>query len=89
MRRKRLGPGNQLRRNLRSENSCRLRDELRAKQREADKQGQEITTLRSELVSKEHAMKAAAAAAEKMSERVLKAEGRPYSSLSYCYAANI
>lgn len=81
MRRRRLGPGDQVKTNLRTENFCRLRDELRTKQREADKQGQEITTLRTALVGKEHAMKAAAAAAKKMSERVLKAEGRPYYSL--------
>ena len=90
MRRKRLGQGSQVQRNLWTENSCRLRDEVRAKQREADKQGQEITTLKSALVSKEHAMKAAAAAAEKISERVLKAEGRPYYSLRllYCKCLN-
>lgn len=37
--------------------------------------------LRSALVSKEHAITATAAAAEKMSERVLKAEGRLYPPL--------
>ena len=53
----------------------RLRDELRAKQREADAQGQEMTTLKSALASKERALKAAAATAESLTDRVIKAEG--------------
>ena len=53
----------------------RLRDELRAKQKEADAQSQEMTTLRSALASKERALKAAAATAESLTDRVIKAEG--------------
>ena len=53
----------------------RLRDELRAKQKEADAQSQEITTLRSALASKERALKAAATSAESLTDRVIKAEG--------------
>ena len=61
--------------------ACRLRDELRASQREADKQAQEICTLRSALASKEQALKAAASAAQTLTERVLNAEGK---QLHYC-----
>ena len=53
----------------------RLRDELRAKQREADAQSREMTTLKSALASKERALKAAAATAESLTDRVIKAEG--------------
>lgn len=53
----------------------RLRDELRAKQKEAEAQSQEMTTLRSTLASKERALKAAAATAESLTDRVIKAEG--------------
>ncbi|CAL5219051.1 g811 [Coccomyxa viridis] len=55
--------------------TTRLRDELRASQREADKQAQEICTLKSALGSKEQALKAAAASAQALTERVLNAEG--------------
>lgn len=55
--------------------ACRLRDELRARQREGDKQNQEITTLKSALASREHALKAASAAAETLKERAVIAEG--------------
>ena len=61
--------------------ACRLRDELRASQREADKQSQEICTLRSALASKEQALKVAASAAQTLTERVLNAEGK---QLHYC-----
>ena len=55
--------------------ACRLRDELRASQREADRQAQEICTLRSALASKDQALRGAAAAAVTLTERVLTAEG--------------
>jgi len=48
---------------------------LRAKQKEADKQVQEITTLKSALASRKQAIKAAAANAESLTERVTRAEG--------------
>ena len=57
---------------------CRLRDELRASQREADKQAQEICTLKSALAGKEQALKAAATATEALTERVLNAEGKHF-----------
>ena len=58
----------------------RLRDELRVKQREADAQSQEMTTLKTALASKERALKAAAATAELLTDRVVKAEGMPQMS---------
>lgn len=44
--------------------TCRLRDELRAKTKEADRQAQEFTTLKSALASEKRNVKAAGAAVQ-------------------------
>jgi hypothetical protein len=53
----------------------RLRDEVRAKQREAERLEGEVGTLTGALSTKSRALAAAAAASEQLKQRALKAEG--------------
>ena len=54
---------------------CRLRDEVRAKQRELERLEGEVSTLTGTLSTKSRALAAASAASEQLKQRALKAEG--------------
>jgi septal ring factor EnvC (AmiA/AmiB activator) len=59
---------------------CRLRDELRAKAREADALEQEVATVNAQVATKDRALKAAQDKMDALNQRALKAEGESAST---------
>lgn len=58
-----------------SRTQCRLRDDLAAKKKEADKLGEEAATLKGLLAAKERALAKHSSEHESLNSRLLKAEG--------------
>ncbi len=61
----------------------RLRDEARAKQKEADALSAELTTVNGAVATKDRALKAASGTIEALTQRALTAEGTPSDSAAF------